>query len=243
MIAICSDCHGRLFWKDIIPRKDEFEKIIFLGDYLDPYGFEEISNVDALNSFKEILEFKKENSSQVILLQGNHDQQYAISKGICNCRCDVFNYKEIQKLFRDNFDLFEIFYKFEQNNQKFLFSHAGIADEWINKYFPGIEADKQLDFLEKKCKENNLEEIIDLLAPCSYYRGGWDRAGSIVWRDAQEDISNRFGYQIFGHTMLKAPYVTKNWACVDCKEVIILNNQNELCNLNGSKLKIYDEQR
>ena len=47
MIAIIPDVHGRQFWKDVIPRKDEFEKIIFLGDYLDPYGFEGISNLNA----------------------------------------------------------------------------------------------------------------------------------------------------------------------------------------------------
>lgn len=41
--------------------------------------------------------------------------------------------------------------------------------------------------------------------------------------------------------MLKTPYVTPNWACLDCKEVIILNDLNELCNLNGFKLKMYDE--
>ena len=62
MIAIIPDVHGRQFWKDVIPRKDEFEKIIFLGDYLDPYGFEGVSNLNALDNFKEILEFKKENS-------------------------------------------------------------------------------------------------------------------------------------------------------------------------------------
>lgn len=241
MIAIIPDVHGRQFWKDVIPRKDEFEKIIFLGDYLDPYGFEEISNLNALDNFKEILEFKKENLEKVVLLQGNHDQSYAISKDICNCRCDVFNYKEIQNLFKDNFDLFEIFYKFEQNYERFLFSHAGIADEWINKYFPNIKANKQLKLLNKKYKENNIEEVVDLLAPCSSYRGGWDLAGSIVWRDARELISKRFGYQIFGHTMLKTPYVTPNWACLDCKNAFILDNKNNICDLNGLKLKIYAE--
>ena len=72
MIAIIPDVHGRQFWKDIIPRKDEFEKIIFLGDYLDPYWFEGISNLNALDNFKEILEFKKENLEKVILLIANH---------------------------------------------------------------------------------------------------------------------------------------------------------------------------
>ena len=104
-----------------------------------------------------------------------------------------------------------------------------------------MKANKQLKLLNKKYKENNIEEVVDLLAPCSFYRGGLDLAGSIVWRDARELISKRFGYQIFGHTMLKTPYVTPNWACLDCKNAFILDNKNNICDLNGLKLKIYAE--
>lgn len=146
MIAIIPDVHGRLFWKDIISRKDEFEKIIFLGDYLDPYDFERVTKEQALDNFREILDFKKDNSDKVILLQGNHDVSYSLSRDCCNCRCDYENYNEIQKLFRDNFDLFELFYKFEQKDKLFLFSHAGIADEWISYWHPN--EDDQIDWLE-----------------------------------------------------------------------------------------------
>ena len=41
--------------------------------------------------------------------------------------------------------------------------------------------------------------------------------------------------------MLKTPYVTSNWACLDCKNAFILDNKNNICDLNGSKLKMYDE--
>ena len=37
MIAIIPDVHGRRFWTQIKNRVDDFDKIIFLGDYLDPY--------------------------------------------------------------------------------------------------------------------------------------------------------------------------------------------------------------
>lgn len=72
MIAILGDIHSRSFWKDIIPRKDEFKKIIFLGDYLDPYDFEGFTKEQAIVNFKEILEFKKDNPEKVVLLIGNH---------------------------------------------------------------------------------------------------------------------------------------------------------------------------
>lgn len=40
MIAIIPDVHGRNFWKNITSNEEiaKYEKIIFLGDYLDPYG-------------------------------------------------------------------------------------------------------------------------------------------------------------------------------------------------------------
>lgn len=72
MIAILGDIHSRSFWKDIIPIKDEFKKIIFLGDYLDPYDFEGFTKEQAIVNFKEILEFKKDNPKKIILLIGNH---------------------------------------------------------------------------------------------------------------------------------------------------------------------------
>ena len=242
MIAIVGDVHSRPFWKDIISRKDEFEKIIFLGDYLDPYSFEGFTKEQALVNFKEILEFKKDNLEKVILLQGNHDLSYSISKDCCDCRCDYKNYDKIQKLFRDNFDLFKLFYKFKQKDKTFLFSHAGIADLWIDKWFKDRSSEEQLEALEfnwKHCKQDNYFKITNILSDVSFYRGGLDNSGSIVWRDVRESLSDRFEYQIFGHTMLSQPIVTDKWSCLDCQRVIILDDKNNLCNFDGTKLEIY----
>ena len=38
MIAIIPDVHGRQFWKDVIPRKDEFEKI--MNQYMCEYEYD-----------------------------------------------------------------------------------------------------------------------------------------------------------------------------------------------------------
>lgn len=42
-ILIIPDVHGRTFWKYAIDNIDKYDKVIFLGDYLDPYFWEVIS--------------------------------------------------------------------------------------------------------------------------------------------------------------------------------------------------------
>ena len=69
---IIPDVHGRRFWKDAV-RGHEEEKIIFLGDYVDPYGWEGITPDVALEGLKEIIAFKKAHPGNVALLLGNQD--------------------------------------------------------------------------------------------------------------------------------------------------------------------------
>jgi predicted phosphodiesterase len=53
---IIPDVHGRTFWKKAIEKhKDEVNKIIFLGDYLDPYPWEGITRKEAIRNFQEII--------------------------------------------------------------------------------------------------------------------------------------------------------------------------------------------
>ena len=68
-IVIVPDVHGRDFWKKVL--NTEADKIIFLGDYLDHYP-DESTNEHDIENFKEIIQFKKDNSDKVTLLLGNH---------------------------------------------------------------------------------------------------------------------------------------------------------------------------
>ena len=48
-ILIIPDTHGRRFWKDpCLNHKNEFEKIVFLGDFVSPYPDEGITNEAAI---------------------------------------------------------------------------------------------------------------------------------------------------------------------------------------------------
>ena len=62
---IIPDVHGRSFWKAAL-QKEEYDKVIFLGDYVDPYELEAVSNSMAISNFKEILSLKISQPDHVI---------------------------------------------------------------------------------------------------------------------------------------------------------------------------------
>lgn len=42
-ILIVGDVHGRTFWQEAKNLINEMDRVIFLGDYLDPYSYEGVS--------------------------------------------------------------------------------------------------------------------------------------------------------------------------------------------------------
>ena len=71
-IAI-GDIHGRKNWKKIVEEHPD-DRIVFLGDYCDPY--DQMRNFDVLNNLLDIIELKKKRKDDIILLLGNHDMHY-----------------------------------------------------------------------------------------------------------------------------------------------------------------------
>lgn len=74
-ILILGDIHGRSFWKE--PCNNWTGKIIFLGDYHDPYGEyidEEPNKAESLTNLRELTAFveNRRKISDVICLLGNH---------------------------------------------------------------------------------------------------------------------------------------------------------------------------
>ena len=55
-VYIVPDVHGRNFWHDV-EKLEDYDLIIFLGDYVDPYPDEHVKQVEGLNCLKEIIEF------------------------------------------------------------------------------------------------------------------------------------------------------------------------------------------
>lgn len=248
MYLIIPDIHGRDFWKDAIDKVDiSKDTVVFLGDYLDPYDQEfdgmpyDMLIEDTINNFKEILDFKKKHKKNVILLLGNHDMTYMISKRICKSRCIDSRYKELNELFNKNKNLFQLVVTFSVNDKNYVISHAGVHDEWLKNLLVTSgektreSADKMSndDLFKATCKLNKMFKdrsyyLIDSLANVSFYRGGFKTVGSLVWSDVREWLNVKpYAYQIFGHTQLIHEAVTKDIACLDCKKSFMFDKDTE----------------
>lgn len=212
---IIPDVHGRTFWQAAERLINEVDKVIFLGDYLDPYPHEYITREQAIEQFREIIQFKKDNSDKVILLLGNHDCAYCYDFGSAS-RYDYENESEIKQLFKDNMELFRLWYL---GSNGCLFSHAGITNDWLkNSLRCDIEG-----FLSKSDKD-----LIPHLLVVSITRGGWTETGSLIWSDVREGDREETFYQIFGHTQLQSkPFITGKYACLDVRRCFLLNTETK----------------
>lgn len=228
---IIPDVHGRRFWRSAV-QGNENEKIIFLGDYVDPYNWEGILPGEAYKGLIDILELKKTHPDNVVLLLGNHDLGY-LDPMICTCRRDYHRAGKLQKLFEENLDLFDIVHSEEMQGGKALFSHAGIAENWVKHRehivggLDGFRPEKLYEMLHGDQAER--ERLFLALADVSWYRGGRDKVGSPVWADVEEYLNGERlleGYlHIFGHTLHEGDpiNVRDQGYCLDCARAFTLD--------------------
>lgn len=220
-ILIVPDVHGRTFWHKAEELIDEVDQVVFLGDYLDPYPHEGISFDDALVEFTLILLFKEKYPDKVVLLLGNHDMHYVIKEFMDCSRLNKSKRKELHDLYNECIDDFNLVHFIED---KYLFSHAGLYEAWMDKYNLSID--------ELKDHKTFLKERWHTLEDCNWRRGGYDLAGSCVWADIRESIVQDslilHVRQIVGHTQLdQKPYITDNIACLDVRRCFILDTSTD----------------
>lgn len=234
-ILIIPDVHGRDFWRDAVMNNLDKE-IIFLGDYLDPYPHENISKERAIEVFEEILALARDNKN-ITLLLGNHDCSYALSPQICECRHDWNNHNKIAKLFEDNFGFFDLAKEKIINGKRFFFSHAGLHRIWYkaDRYVFGERfkpTAKAFNSLLHSDDNRTRGSLVSALSEYSYYRGGYESYGSMVWADIREFVLPRTTknsekkIQIVGHTSLKqAIKVNNNMYCLDCLKSFYIDDK------------------
>jgi hypothetical protein len=188
IIAI-GDLHGQTYWKEVVKDNPNC-RYVFLGDYLDPY--ENTDSKALVNNLKNIIGLKKERPQEVVLLLGNHDLHYFTSD---IDRGERFNFRiaeEVATLFLENIHLFA----YAHQEDKLLFTHAGVAHKWFVNDFKGDLHKNIADQLN-----NPTEEQVKPLCQCGFYRGGEKHViGGIFWADTRELHEPLQGYtQIVGH--------------------------------------------
>ena len=210
-VGLIGDIHGRNFWRLSVHKMllEGVDRIIFLGDYLDPYEkeIEENPKLMECNSFddannllkmlEDIISLKKIEPDKYILLTGNHTDSYIWSKFHAATRTDYKNWKLYNKFFSQNLEYFNLVWI----ENDVIFSHAGISEGWANeflyhymKYDEGAELEKNSLVLEtaRVLKDTFLKDFnkyyINSLGCISAYRWGDAPYGSCEWADLREHI-------------------------------------------------------
>jgi predicted phosphodiesterase len=228
MILIIPDIHGRNFWKKAVEENmDKVDRIIFLGDYLDPYPWESITRKEAISNFQEIIDFKSENRDKVVLFVGNHDLAYIDKKNyIVRSRYDSSNARHIEEMFRSHRSFFQLAHEELIGDKRYLFTHAGLQIGWYKKH----------EKLIGELTVNGINHLLGIpsgikaLCEASWTRGGWDQFGSIVWNDVTDCGSHvndelPWDRQVFGHSQQEEhPIITDTHVCLDCRKAFILND-------------------
>lgn len=205
-ILVIPDVHGRDFWIEPCQHIDEFDKVVFLGDYHDPYPFQVSADTSRHRLRDLLVPFVEEHQDKVTCLFGNHDGNYLI--GIMADRFDRHHREEIRG-YLDRLHL-----KLAHKEGDVLFTHSGVLPLWLQANNLTLD-----DVLNEKVPQEALMQV-------SPYRGGFDHCGSCVWGDVREymDSTKIEGlYQIFGHTQLESQIIMKDFACLDCRKAFVLD--------------------
>ena len=227
-IAI-GDIHGLSIWKDII-NKENPDKVIFIGDYFDSF---DISLLDQLNNFQEIIDYKLSTTKEVILLIGNHDFHYY--PGIYDIQYTGYQTGgsfNITSLIDYNKNHLQIAYKLDN----ILFTHAGVSSRFMNDVFG-----------ENEWNVNNIDnDLNDLFKykPLVYHFYGrepygddieqtpiWIRPRSLM-KSNKKTLRKQL-IQVVGHTVVnqidkKGKATGGKYYFIDClptsKEYLIIND-------------------
>lgn len=135
---VLGDTHGRSFWKQIVHREDP-DRVIFIGDYFDSF---DISGLDQIHNFKEIIEYKEtsfskegtleEHKTEVIMLIGNHDHHYFPEVG--NTGTSGYQHgiaPNIIQVIDENRNHLQMAYQMGE----YLFTHAGVSSKFMDNVF------------------------------------------------------------------------------------------------------------
>lgn len=248
-IIIVPDVHCRGFYKEVLNVKDK--KVVFLGDYMDPYHYEGTTDEQGVENLKEIFDYAR-NNKNVTLLAGNHDCSW-IWSWLGWERTHYEHYHTLHKLYRDNIDLLHPCLQVED----VLFTHAGVSGGWIeamNRSFElegsdfRLTKDNVIPYIENEFTIELKNDLADhpriyggtLRSPIfcvGRSRGGNAPYGGPFWSDFNYDYRDPENWnltQIFSHTQREETGSVGrkgNGYCVDSRAIFEYDPKSQIISL------------
>lgn len=245
-ILVIPDVHGRIFWREPVKKYiDAVDKVVFLGDYLDPYKGEVGLADDIYENLMDIIILKLGNMDKVVLLKGNHDQHYASERFkelAGGTRMDNLNWNKYHLAFTEHKDLFQIAHMEYIKGMPYVFSHAGLTQYWLKKVnenvwnlFDNKISVAEPDIIEKinlLDDEGKGQDMLAVIGSCRSWFG--EKTGSVLWADIQEhaipDAPKAYGlnkvFQVVGHSRLNDEYDKvefDNLVLIDSKQCFMID--------------------
>jgi predicted phosphodiesterase len=230
---VLGDTHGRPFWKHIIEREKDFDRIIFIGDYFDS---REYTPGEQIENFLDIIRYKNSASrAEVILLIGNHDYHYFKEigdQGVTGYQPTA--YEKIEKVIEENRMHLQMAYKMG----KFLFTHAGVSKVFMDASFgkENWKTDDIADDLNKLFLTKPKAFIFNGVEPTGndvYQTPIWIRIESLLLANKgnlELELIQVFGHTKF-HTISTVGKITMGkYQLIDCLgtsgEYMIIQNES-----------------
>lgn len=236
-IISIGDIHGRDVWKQIIfgstltfdewkdsrinndsniefEAFDEFDKFIFIGDYVDSFN---IKGPEIIENLNDIIFFARSFPDRVVLLLGNHDIQYIVPNQYCSGRMPEIE-MDLKGIFNKNRDLFKVAHleksieiiAGKEITKKYLWTHAGVTEGWYTELLSLINSD---GFRLKQFFNSDMEidEVLNLSyemqIPNLFFvdssSGGYQQWAGPLWvrpRVLNQEFIDGYN-QIVGHTV------------------------------------------
>lgn len=200
-IIVIGDIHGRVIWQHIVAEHPD-SKVVFLGDYCDPYPMEMIPPEQVVENLEAILRFKVENLERVELLVGNHDLPFLETKAPRCSRHDPEMEERLRTVYQTHRSLFRMAHSYSS----LLFTHAGVVQNWFDNIFHGDRREPVAAQLNDPAAYGLQPETLYV---CGHRRGGTSSCGGILWADAMElsqPLANHI--QIVGHNRVERISIT-----------------------------------
>ena len=188
------DTHGMAVVDSVMKIIDNFDKFIFVGDYVDSFDVDDHS---MKTNLLDLIELKSKYPEKVVLLWGNHDIHYLLGK---DYYCSGYR-PGMRKVFHTIFQENEKLFQFSYQSGDYIWTHAGITEFWFEKKFRTGNIELTIADLLNEAFTLRYPPLFDI----GYNREGRQRTGGPLWCDKAELISGPLkGYnQIVGHNRVE----------------------------------------